>query len=144
MTGSSSTSRTTTGVCASASSGRRPICPRFARCITAAAPRRKPHGVTQISICCGHAGVAALIWSKNPTFTRDQVAAKLLGTADIQSLADLSNSVNIVRNMRWAPVSTRILIGFAVAALLPMLPLLLLKYPIAELATKLFTGIVDL
>jgi subtilisin family serine protease len=28
------------------------------------------------------AGVAALIWSKNPTQTRDQVAAQLLGTAD--------------------------------------------------------------
>lgn len=28
------------------------------------------------------AGVAALIWSKNPTWTRDQVAAQLLGTAD--------------------------------------------------------------
>ncbi len=28
------------------------------------------------------AGVAALIWSANPTWTRDQVAAQLLGTAD--------------------------------------------------------------
>src|SRR5690606_22521386 len=28
------------------------------------------------------AGVAALIWSKNPTWTRDQVAAQLLGTTD--------------------------------------------------------------
>ncbi|MBX7103266.1 MAG: S8 family serine peptidase [Gemmataceae bacterium] len=28
------------------------------------------------------AAVAALIWSKNPTWTRDQVAAQLLGTAD--------------------------------------------------------------
>ncbi|VTS06475.1 S8 family serine peptidase [Tuwongella immobilis] len=28
------------------------------------------------------AGLAALIWSKNPTWTRDQVAAQLVGTAD--------------------------------------------------------------
>jgi hypothetical protein len=71
-------------------------------------------------------------------------AEQLLGTADIQSLADLSNSVNIVRNMRLVPASPRLLMGFAVAALLPMLPLLLLKYPIAELASKLFTGLVGL
>lgn len=62
----------------------------------------------------------------------------LLGTPDLQSLADLSNSVGIVRNMRWAPVSTRLSIAIVTAALLPMLPLLLFKYPIAELAEKLF------
>jgi hypothetical protein len=37
-------------------------------------------------------------------------ADSLLGTADLQSLADLSNSVGIVSNMRWVPVSTRLLI----------------------------------
>ena len=62
----------------------------------------------------------------------------LLGTPDLQSLADLSTSVGIVRNMRWVPVSTRLLIAIVTAALLPMLPLLLFKYPIAELAEKLF------
>lgn len=61
----------------------------------------------------------------------------LLGTADVQSLADLSNSVNLVRNMRLVPVSQRLLLDLAVAALLPMLPLLLLKYPATELAQKL-------
>ena len=54
-------------------------------------------------------------------------ADPLLGTADLQSLADLSNSVGIVRNMRWVPVSTRLLITVVIAALLPMLPLLLRK-----------------
>jgi hypothetical protein len=62
----------------------------------------------------------------------------LLGTADLQSLADLSNSVGIVRNMRWYPVSTRLAIAIVTAGLLPMLPLLLFKYPIAELAEKIF------
>jgi hypothetical protein len=60
----------------------------------------------------------------------------LLGTADIQSLADLSNSVSIVRNMRLAPISPTILISLAVAALLPLLPLALFKYPIASLLAK--------
>ena len=63
----------------------------------------------------------------------------LLGTSDLQSLADLSNSVGIVRNMRWVPVSTRLLITVVVAALLPTLPLLLFKYPIAELVQRVLS-----
>jgi hypothetical protein len=63
----------------------------------------------------------------------------LLGTPDLQSLADLSNSVNIVRNMRLAPVSVRLWTNILIAALLPMVPLTLLKYPIAELAEKFVT-----
>jgi hypothetical protein len=68
----------------------------------------------------------------------------LLGTPDIQSLADLSNSVTIVREMRWAPISSRLLITIVAGALVPTLPLLLMKYPIAELTTKLFTGLFGL
>jgi hypothetical protein len=64
--------------------------------------------------------------------------APLLGTADIQSLADLSNSIDIIRDMRTAPVSLKILIYMAVAALLPLLPLALFKYPLAELLEKFF------
>lgn len=60
----------------------------------------------------------------------------LLGTADLQSLADLNNSVSIVREMRWVPMSMRMLTEFVLAAVLPALPLLLFKYPLAELAQK--------
>ena len=36
----------------------------FTVALFAAAPFRKPHGVVQISICCGHPGVAAeMNWS---------------------------------------------------------------------------------
>jgi hypothetical protein len=63
----------------------------------------------------------------------------LLGTADLQSLADLANSVSIVRNMRWVPLSPRLVADLAMAALVPILPLLLLKYPVADLAEKFFT-----
>jgi hypothetical protein len=62
----------------------------------------------------------------------------LLGTADIQSLADLSNSVRVVREMRLVPVSPSILMYLTVAALLPLLPLVLFKYPISELLAKFF------
>lgn len=37
------------------------------------------------------AGVAALIWSQNPTWTRDQVAAQLLASADVIDSRNLSN-----------------------------------------------------
>jgi hypothetical protein len=62
----------------------------------------------------------------------------LLGTADIQSLADLSNSVSIVRDMRLVPVSPSMLMYLAVAALVPLLPLVLFKYPIGDLLAKFF------
>jgi len=60
----------------------------------------------------------------------------LLGTADIQSLADLSTSVDIIRDMRTAPISLTIVIYMAVAALLPLLPLALFKYPLGDLIEK--------
>jgi len=62
----------------------------------------------------------------------------LLGTPDLQSLADLANSINIVRTMRWVPLSPRLGVDLATAALAPMLPLLLLKYPVDQLAARLF------
>jgi len=66
----------------------------------------------------------------------DPPGEPLLGTSDIQSLADLSNSVGIVRDMRLVPVSPRMLTHLAVAALLPLLPLVLFKYPLADLLAK--------
>jgi len=50
---------------------------------------------------------------------------QLIGSADIQSLADLNNCYEVVRSMRWTPVSRDSLVrlGFAVAA--PIAPLLL-------------------
>jgi len=69
---------------------------------------------------------------------------ELLGTPDLQSLADLGNSVEIVRNMRWVPMSLRLTRDIVIAALLPMLPLLVLKFPVTELAEKFFTRLVGL
>lgn len=62
----------------------------------------------------------------------------LLGTADLQSLADLANSVEVVRKMRLAPISVRLLATIGVAAALPLLPLLLFEYPLADLVKMLF------
>ena len=62
----------------------------------------------------------------------------------LQSLADLSNSVNVIRGMRLAPISLRLAQDLLIAAALPMLPLLLFKYPIADLLQKFFSGLVGL
>lgn len=68
----------------------------------------------------------------------------LLGTPDLQSLADLSNSIGIVRNMRWIPLSLRLLENLAISALLPIVPLLLFEYPVADLARNFFTRLTGL
>ena len=68
----------------------------------------------------------------------------LLGTADLQSLADLSSSVAVVRGMCSVPVSTRLSIAVMIAALLPMAPLFLFKYPIAELVQRLVAKLAGL
>jgi len=68
----------------------------------------------------------------------------LLGSADIQSLADLSTSVDIIRDMRTVPISPDMLIYLTVAAVLPLLPLALFKYPLADLLEKfveMLTGV---
>jgi hypothetical protein len=57
----------------------------------------------------------------------------LLGSGDIQSLADLSNSFAIVREMRAAPVDKATLIGLTIAGVLPMVPVLVLGTPADEL-----------
>lgn len=62
----------------------------------------------------------------------------LLGTADIQSLADLGNSYSFVDRMNLLPIGPRTPIQLAVAALLPMAPLLLTVMPAKEVVELLF------
>jgi hypothetical protein len=62
----------------------------------------------------------------------------ILGTADLQSLADLANSLAVVQQMRIVPFSIND-VGLLVAATtLPLLPLLLTVMPIDELVRRLF------
>jgi len=62
----------------------------------------------------------------------------LVGSADIQSLADLSNSFEVVRTMRIAPVTRDAVIQLAVLTLVPVVPLALTMMPLEELLKKLF------
>ena len=49
----------------------------------------------------------------------------LLGTPDLQSLADLANAVNVVRTMRLVTIGPRLLTVMALAAVVPFAPPLL-------------------
>lgn len=62
---------------------------------------------------------------------------RLLGSGDIQSLADLGNSFTVVHEMRLAPVTRDVIIRLAIATLLPVAPLLLTIMPLEELLKRL-------
>jgi hypothetical protein len=61
----------------------------------------------------------------------------LIGSGDIQSLADLSNSFEVVRTMRIAAFTKETILQLAVATLAPIAPLLLTMMPLEELLKKL-------
>jgi len=61
-----------------------------------------------------------------------------VGSADIQSLADLGNSYEVVRTMRIAPITRDAIVGLVAATLIPIVPLLLTMMPLEELLKKLF------
>jgi hypothetical protein len=65
---------------------------------------------------------------------KDQV---LIGNPDIQSLADLANSFDVVRGMRMFLVTRDAILQLGVALLLPLLPLLLTVMPLKELLRRL-------
>jgi hypothetical protein len=65
----------------------------------------------------------------------------LVGSADIQSLADLGNSYELVRTMRLAPITKEAILRVAAAALIPMVPLLLTMMPL-EALLKVLLGVV--
>ena len=60
-----------------------------------------------------------------------------VGSADVQSLADMGNSFEVVRTMRVAPVSKEAIIQLAAAVLVPIVPLLLTMMPWEDLLKKL-------
>jgi hypothetical protein len=72
-------------------------------------------------------------WLRNGT----QDIEALMGSADIQSLADMGNSFSVVRSMRIAPITRDAILQLAAAALVPLIPLLLTVMPLEELTSKL-------
>jgi len=62
---------------------------------------------------------------------------RLVGSGDIQSLADLGNSFEVVRTMRMAPVTKEAVFQLAAATLAPVVPLALTMMSLEDLLKKL-------
>jgi hypothetical protein len=60
-------------------------------------------------------------------------AEPLLGTADVQSLADLGNSYDVIRQMKVVPISRSQVLLLAGAAAVPALPLVNYLMPFDEM-----------
>ena len=73
-------------------------------------------------------------------WVRGDVAADepMLGSGDIQSLADLGNSYSIIQDMRIVPVTKQAMLQLGAVTLAPITPLLLTLMPLEELLQKLF------
>ena len=69
---------------------------------------------------------------------------EMLGTADIQSLADLSGGFDVIRSMRLLPMAaSQILLLFAAVAV-PVVPLVFVKYRLDDVIMNVVKGILHL
>jgi hypothetical protein len=95
----------------------------------------KRHGLHQYgTLATTYTGSFHKKWIQNQVPDREP----LLGTADIQSLADLGNSFNIIMEMNALPISPRTPIHLLIACLLPMAPLVLTVMPLKDILELLF------
>ena len=62
----------------------------------------------------------------------------LVGSGDIQSLADLANSFEVVRTMQIAPITKDAILRLMGATLVPIVPLALTMMSLEELLKTLF------
>lgn len=61
----------------------------------------------------------------------------LIGSSDIQSLADMGNSYEVIREMTWLPFSTKHVLQLGVMAIAPVLPLTLTMVPLDQALDRL-------
>jgi hypothetical protein len=66
----------------------------------------------------------------------------LLGTSDLQSLADLANSVRVVEDMQLSPVTRDLVVQIALACVIPMIPLLLFEFPLHEIVSRILEKLI--
>jgi hypothetical protein len=65
----------------------------------------------------------------------------ILGSADIQSLADLDDSFSVVNEIRLVPFGKEALVQFLVAIVLPLAPLVLTMFSLEELLKRLLSAV---
>jgi len=73
-------------------------------------------------------------------WVRGQAPAEepLIGSADVQSLADMGNSYSVVQEMVLFPVTKGTVLQLAALVIAPLLPLVLTMMPLEELLKKVF------
>lgn len=67
---------------------------------------------------------------------------ELLGSSDIQSLADIGNSFGFVESMRIAPINKRLMLQLGAQAALPLIPLIIFGTPTGELVRAIMKMVV--
>lgn len=72
---------------------------------------------------------------------RDRHDEPLLGSADIQSLADLGSAFAVVKEIRALPVSRDTFVQLIFAVLIPFAPLLLTVLPLEELLNRIIGAV---
>jgi hypothetical protein len=63
-------------------------------------------------------------------------AEPLLGSADIQSLADMANSYQVIKSMRLVPFTRKVPVILILSILLPISPLVLTILPLDQLIDR--------
>jgi hypothetical protein len=76
-------------------------------------------------------------WVKGGEANRQE----LLGSADVQSLADMGNSFEVIRSMSPFPFTKATAVRLAIVSALPLLPLTLTVIPFDELVDRLFRSL---
>jgi len=66
---------------------------------------------------------------------------QLIGSADVQSLADMGGSFDVVKEMKIAPFTLRTVLQLGVVTLLPVAPLLLTMISLEEALTQLLSAV---
>ena len=93
--------------------------------------RRESHGEYS-RLAGGHHRAFEARWLR-----RDDVGSELLGSPDVSSLADLDTAFQNVTALRTFPVDRRNVAVVAVAAALPIVPLVMLEIPVAEILRRI-------
>ena len=72
-------------------------------------------------------------WIKKPS----EDTEPLLGTSDIQSLADLGNAFNVISDIHLLPYGKQALIRLGILLVVPLLPLTLTIVPLKQIVDLL-------
>jgi hypothetical protein len=76
-----------------------------------------------------YAGEFDAKWVRGLSLHREE----LLGTGDIQSLADLRNSLSVAEDMKVVLIDKRTLVALAVPTILPIIPVIVIATPAEEI-----------